>query len=205
MRIRLFAGAAAAVALLALTACRSAPNVAIYIGDAVITEQQVTELVDGYNAIAPADRKVTREVVVEYALGEQLCDRAAKAKGFTYQPRPAQAQTPAFLAMAGRFEACLEAMPVSPASEAEMRALYEREVDEGRLSPDVKFDDVRASIEGNQNLQRQLSWTRTLDEQAKAADVVVNPRYAPPFGAANVVRTVQNRPIAPQQPQQPQQ
>ncbi len=200
MRIRLYAGAAAVLALFALAACRSAPNVAAYVGDTVITEQQITDLTDGYNAKAPQDRKVTRDLVMEYALGERLCNRASEAKKFSYQPPSVPDESPEFLKIASRFEACIEAIPVSAATEAEIRAVYNLEVAEGRLSPDVPFEQVRKSIEGNENLQRQLTWRRTLSEQDKAANVVINPRYPQPFWAGGGDRAVINRLV--EQPQQ---
>src|SRR5687767_6237410 len=95
-----------AVALLGgvvLAGCRSAPDVAAYVGSERVTEEQVDDIIDNFNAgqaapatpasPGPADsapaRQLSRTEVVTTLVLQQVCDELKAKKGFTVTPVPA--------------------------------------------------------------------------------------------------------------------
>lgn len=177
MRTRLITGLGLAAALFALAACRSSPDVAAYVGDRAITEQQITTLTDGYNEKAPDDRKVTRAQVVQYVVHDELCERLRQDTGLTYEPQAVAEGSPELVTLAGRVESCLNALPTTgAASEEEMRALFDRAKASGRFPADATFEDARQELQ-SEEAQGALARQRTLTEAAEKADLLLNPRY----------------------------
>ncbi|GHJ46002.1 hypothetical protein Cs7R123_33440 [Catellatospora sp. TT07R-123] len=186
---RLIAAAGIATALLALAACRSNPDIAAYVGDQKLTEQQVTELLNDYakaqgaqpgadpNAAGPS-----REAVVQLFVSDQLCQRITKQQGDTTPPASPPAGTPELLAIYQRVQTCkesLKAEPVKP-TEADLREVYDNGVAVKAIDPsdpNQSFDLLKAKLADGDYVSQALGKRKVLDDAAKAADVSVNPRY----------------------------
>jgi hypothetical protein len=145
VRKRLAASIGLAAALLSLTACRSSPAVAAYVGNTAITEQRVTEVQN--STVVPVNDKggesqpIDRKAVVETLVLLQACeDHRAKNP---FEPReitpeqvagtlPAQQMAPSdpaqgaeweknivgteYVALRGKVLSCVFGIPVSPAT-----------------------------------------------------------------------------------------
>ncbi len=85
VRKRLAAPIALAAALLSLAACRSSPEVAAYVGDTQITEQQVTDVQESTVFVTEdgtSTEPIGRQRVVETMVMNKLCEDSRAKKTF---------------------------------------------------------------------------------------------------------------------------
>ncbi|GIH09935.1 hypothetical protein Rhe02_80020 [Rhizocola hellebori] len=204
MRKRLAASIGLAAALLSLTACRSSPAVAAYVGNTAITEQRVTDVQN--STVVPVDttgaksEPIDRRSVVETLVLLQTCeDHRAKN---SFEPRsitseqvvgtlpapkdPAQGEEWAknmadteFVALRGKMLACVFAMPTTPATptDAELRDIYDKALAAGAVGPGITFEQIAPQIKQDQQVATQLAVKHELDKLFSENDVTVNPRY----------------------------
>lgn len=175
MRIRLTAAVGMAAALLCLTACRSSPDVAAYVGDTKISEQRVTELLDGYNK-APETDRISRSVVVQFLVHDELCQQLSKAKGFAVSPPALPNEAPEFAVIATRADACMKALPppAQKPTDEDYRALYDRAIAAELIPAGTPFEQVKQQWRTDQDLNALIGREKALNE---SANVTVNPRY----------------------------
>lgn len=176
MRFRLIAALGIAAALLSMTACRNSPKAAAYVGDTEITEARITQLQDGYNKGKAADALVPRNVVVAYAVNDELCNRLRQQKGFTVDTPAVPNESPEFVTVANRAKACINAIPSDgfTASEADYHALYQRAVAAGLDPVQNPYEPTRDQWQANPDVNKLLGQEQALD---KVAPVSLNPRY----------------------------
>jgi hypothetical protein len=230
VRIRVFAGIGIAVALFALTACRSSPTVAAYVGDAKITEEQVTSLIDGFGksqtdqviagqlGLQTATGELNRAIIVDYLVGDKLCESARQKLNFPVQQLDIPGDASELGRILVRAESCERAVPagepVKP-TEAEARQVFDRGVSDGVWQADAA-SEVIPSLLTSQDLSSALSRKKVLSDAVAGTNVTVNPRYGTadvPLirfrgGTAAVALSfgqqgpVQDRPIPPSAPAQ---
>jgi hypothetical protein len=187
---RLTAAAGIAAALLALTACRSNPSVAAYVGDQTFTEDTVTSLVNG----AAKDAKgadglaaPSRENVVQTLVMRKVCKDLQAAKGFTDAnvkvEEVAQAERlPAaseFAKIRTEMYACRFGIPAGqdPLTQPELQDIYQSGVALGAIDPTVSFEQISPEIAADPRAVSAVSARKALEEQAAKTGVSVNPRY----------------------------
>ncbi|WP_166383259.1 hypothetical protein [Catellatospora methionotrophica] len=180
---RLTAAAGIAVALLALTACRSNPSVAAYVGDQSFTEDKVTTLTEQAAKVQetaqPGDDAAIRTHVVQLLIYNTLCKRIAAEKGVKLpaaEARPSEYET-----LSQETQACVQALPLDQMkpSDEDLRKVYDNGVKAGVLDGKQPFEQTKAELAGNPQVAGAIAVYRVLTEAAKAADVTVNPRYRP--------------------------
>ncbi|MEV0454580.1 hypothetical protein [Catellatospora methionotrophica] len=180
---RLTAAAGIAVALLALTACRSNPSVAAYVGDQSFTEDKVNTLTEQAAKVQetaqPGDEAAIRTHVVQLLIYNALCKRVAADKGVKLpaaEARPSEYET-----LSQETQACVQALPLDQMkpSEEDLRKVYTNGVEAGVLDPAKSFEQSQAELAGNPQVAGAIAVYRVLTDAAKAADVSVNPRYRP--------------------------
>ena len=185
-----------------LAGCRSAPNVAAYVGKSTITEQEVDDVVR--NATEAADQvnkglatddplrvKVPpRDQIVSTMLVNEICgrlktdrnltflnvDEAAVARDEALPPDSTIARERANL------YACIStleqtAAPVAP-TEAELRDIFDRGQKAGAIDPELKFEDVGDQLDGQQ-VRSALGLRKPFVDAIDRYDVTVNPKYQP--------------------------
>ncbi|WP_155391471.1 hypothetical protein [Catellatospora paridis] len=180
---RLTAAAGIAVALLALTACRSSPSVAAYVGDQSFTEAKVDQLVkqaaETQQTAQPGDEAAVRTHVVQLLVYNALCKRIATEKGIKL---PAAAAGPSeYATLNQETQACVQALPLDQMkpSDEDLRKVYDNGVEIGVLDPKQPFEEVKPQLAGDPQVAGAIAVYRVLTDAAKAADVTVNPRYRP--------------------------
>ncbi|WP_155374204.1 hypothetical protein [Catellatospora vulcania] len=190
---RLTAAAGIAVAMLALTACRSNPSVAAYVGDTTFTEDRVTQLIDQVKAMPNIDPEAVpdRYQVVQLLVLDAVCKRAAADLKATLPPVQTQPGQPELAGLQQSLQNCRENLPakaVQPTPE-ELREVYDNGVAVGAINaadPANSFDKVAPQLAQSGELGDALAKRKVLAEAAKAEDVSVNPRYRPMnFGVLN--------------------
>jgi hypothetical protein len=207
MRVRRLAGLVAVlVAGSALTACRSQPDVAAYVGDRKVTTAQVDAIVQGVNAEAdrrlaafararatdpgtlppPIVRTTGTEIVSLIVLAD-LGHRVIAERGLS--PRPAPADTIAetfglpptdpYVVLWADYLSGLQ----SVAAAEQARPLTDDEADllydAGASDPDADYDDAVYHFKTQVNLGPLFGARRRLAAAMEGADVSVNPRYGP--------------------------
>ncbi|GAA1397100.1 hypothetical protein GCM10009662_12340 [Catellatospora coxensis] len=183
---RLTAAAGIAVALLALTACRSNPNVAAYAGDTTFTEEQVTDLIDEVKKIPNIDPQAVpdRYQVVQLLVLDEVCKRAAADLKATLPPVQTQPGQPALAGLQQSLQNCRENLPVKGVqpTPAELREVYDNGVAVGAINaadPANSFDKVAPQLAQSGELGDALAKRNVLKDTAEAMNVSVNPRYRP--------------------------
>ncbi|GAA1835879.1 hypothetical protein GCM10009682_62480 [Luedemannella flava] len=184
-----------------LAGCRSAPDVAAYVGSDKITEEQVDDIVNDFAAkrgtltpeqlAAGASQTLAREDVVMTLVLQEVCEQFQAEKGFASVP-----VTPAQVAESGNLpvgslwaqeratlfsctQGMPEAAPVTP-TEAELKALYDELVAIGAADPaQAPFETVKADLAQNQDVLGAIANQRLFADAMKSSDVTVNPRYRP--------------------------
>lgn len=182
---RLTAAAGIAVAMLALTACRSEPNVAAYVGDTTFTEAQVTKLLDQVTSVPNAEPESlpNRATVVQLLVLDALCQRVAKEKNVTLPPAAApQPGQPELATIQQRVQSCNQNLPASPVqpTDADLREVYDNGVAVGAIDPAdpaQSFEGLKAQLASGGQVAQALGVRKVLTDASKAADVSVNPRY----------------------------
>lgn len=185
-------------------------------GETTITEQQVTDVTEKHNAFAEAFNKtqeggqtlqlVDRQIVVQYLVSDELCQRMSREQGFSFAPPELPAEASEFLSLAYRFESCAQAIPVSGApTDAEWNDLYQKLMATGQIPAEATLADVQ----GLEQVPQLMGMQKALAEKAAATDMVVNPRYrdlrvpvfnaqlAAVFGTRGPVIDAPRQPLAP--------
>jgi hypothetical protein len=191
----------AVVAVLAVTglaACRSAPTVAVYIGNAKsVTEAEVQRVWDDTTRKLVAGQTgqtvmpITRQDIVNTLAGLDVLGVVVKQRGLTSTDVPAQsiaqslglAPDSQFAADFGRYEGMIGAIaaqtkPVQP-TQADVRSVYDRLKAAGGVPSDVTFEQFANGIsqQGQQTLQGSFGVRDALQPEVRKMDVRTNPRY----------------------------
>lgn len=193
----------ASLGVAGLSACRSEPSVAAYVGGAErITEDRVDAV---YNDVrdklqAAAGKAVTppitRTDVVSVLVGSEMIDKIAAQQGVT---APADLQVPA-LAQALKLPAdseyaklyaewegvvsALRAKVTSPGkpTDADLQELFDSLVDIQGVDPSTPFATFKQQLAQSQNMAVVQQTVAVRDEIVKASSgfgIRVNPRYQP--------------------------
>lgn len=183
---RLTAAAGIAVAMLALTACRSNPNVAAYVGDTTYTEDRVTQLIDQVKAIPNIDPQAVpdRYQVVQLLVLDQVCKRAAADLKATLPPVQTQPGQPELAGLQQSLQNCRENLPVKAVqpTPAELREVYDNGVAVGAIKgddPATSFEKIAPQLAQDGQLGEALAKRNLLKDTAADMNVSVNPRYRP--------------------------
>ena len=231
MRIRVFAGIGIAAALLGLTGCRSSPTVAAYVGDTTLTEERVTQLIDGYvvwaqgqavqNGQDPSQvTKPDRTQVVNYLVRGHLCEEARKKLNFTVESPSVPEGSSDLGKAAAQTQACERALPagepVKP-TEADAREIFNLGVSHGIFDASAEAEAI-PSLMNSQDVADALGRKKALSDALTGVPVSVNPKYgvvevplASFQGGVPAISVtfgepgpVDNRPIQPSTPTAPQ-
>lgn len=231
MRIRVLAGIGIAAALVGLTGCRSSPDVAAYVDDRTISEDRVSELVDGFMTRARSQataqgqdqakiEKPARAIVVGFLVREQICERARNKLKFAVEEPSLPSDLSELEVIAARTQACEQALPgsgpVKP-TDADARQIFEAGVAHGIWEPNSAPQQI-PGLMANEDVAAALSRKKTLTEALAGVDITINPKYgviAVPLisfrGGAPAVSVmfgeagpVSNRPVPASLPAQPQ-
>jgi hypothetical protein len=195
----------ASLAVTGLSACRSAPSVAAYLGDVRITESRVQDVWDeaqdavveaaGQGATATAaTMPITRTDVVRTLVSADVLTKVAKQEGvalpadLSYDEYATSLHVPAttefvkLYAQADTYVRLLrEGVKNPPAStDAELREVYDVLAANGQVEG-YSFEQFKQSLPDN-NKQLVQTATAVRQEIAKITepmDITVNPRYQP--------------------------
>jgi hypothetical protein len=203
-RVRRLASIAIIVVLGAtgLSACRSEPGVAAYVGDRKITEDEVTQVLQDAGSRVPSPsaspdpaappgappvKAVTRAEVVRVLVLEEVCRRLAADKGFQPVQRPpvdewAQQRG---LPLGSRYvehsievEACISGVPagepVAPTQE-DLTDMVARGKAADVVPPEVTVEEFGQRFDG-EALRHGLAVRNTLTEAVARYDVTLSPR-----------------------------
>ena len=203
MRSRLALIAVAALAGLALSACQRDPSIAATVGSEKITEAQVDAILADAQNNRPQPEKtdtnpspaplgpvqIDRADVVRYLVMDKMCaadqarrhfpsadvDPAGFANFKQISPSSQYAQ------MFAHMNACLSGelngiAPVTP-TDAETREIYDRAKAQGIEV--AAFDQIQDQIKTNDDIKQRIALKRSLEDQARAQAVSINPRYRP--------------------------
>jgi hypothetical protein len=207
VRKRLIASVGLATALLSMTACRSSPEVAAYVGNTAITEQRVNE-VQNATAVAVDDKgtlskKVDRQAVVQTLVLLQACEdfRAThpfESREVTQQQvvedlatqvaptEPQQQEKWAtqiaeteYVSLRQKAVSCVSGLPATPAAptDEEIREIYDNAIAAGAVDPNIPLEQIAPQIANDQQIIERLAVKRKLDEVIAASNVALNPRY----------------------------
>lgn len=190
----------AALAVAGLSACRSAPDVAAYVGPAKITEQRVTDVLKGAQAnqvTAASGQQVTpisRQDVVDTLVGLDVMRELAKKHNVTATTiDPAQvAQALGVRAQAEyvglftEYRGLLNALstgiqPAQP-TQADLRDVYTR-LTKGGANPDgASFEQFTGGLaqQDQQTLAQNIGLRNKLEPEIGKLNATVNPRYKSP-------------------------
>jgi hypothetical protein len=170
-----------ALVAVSLASCRSAPNVAAYVGSTRFTEAEVDKLVKG------AGTGVTRELVVETLVLDQTCKNFATEKGFkpnTANGEQAARQEPitqdsAFAKVRKSMWSCIYGAPQATGepSEEDLRYAYQSLTDLGLLKPGTTFEQISPQLAQDQQMAGSLAFRRVWLDAAARQHISVNPRY----------------------------
>ncbi|HZM77843.1 MAG TPA: hypothetical protein VFC19_19160 [Candidatus Limnocylindrales bacterium] len=190
MRIRVFAGIGIAAALLGLTGCRSSPTVAAYVGDQTLTEDKVTELIDGYMVWAQAQavqngqkpeqvEKPNRTQVVNYLVRGHLCEQARRKLKFNVEQPNLPPEQSDLAVVAAQTLACERALPagepVKP-TEADVRQIFDIGVANGIFAPESEAEAI-PGLMNDPGVAEALGRKKALNDALAGIDVTVNPKY----------------------------
>jgi hypothetical protein len=194
---RLAAVAVAALAVTGLSACRSAPDVAAYVGSAKITEARVGHLVDEAKSKRTAGTQVpapSRQDVVDTLVGLDVLQDIAKQKGITPTAVPVDqlaqslglAADSEYVAISVQYRGLLGAVssgakPATP-TEADLRDVFNRLTAAGGNPNGQTFEQFAGSIsaQDQQTLQQNIGLRNELEPQIAKLNTVVNPKYSAP-------------------------
>ncbi|HYO38561.1 MAG TPA: hypothetical protein VER39_02785, partial [Nocardioidaceae bacterium] len=196
-RVRRLASIAvvAALALGGLTACRSDPSVAAYVGSARYTDDTIVRTVEEVLASVPAEQRgqirpaSVREQVVHMLVVRDAARAYAKAEGITVAGPDLRAfaeerrlpPEASFTQLLHGYSTVLDALsakaaPVAP-TEDDQREAYEHAQIQGQpLSQAAPFAEVRKFFD-QQTLGPALGLRKLLGEVLSDADISIHPRY----------------------------
>jgi hypothetical protein len=189
----------ASLALAGLSACRSGPAVAAYIGDAQITEKRVQEVLDDAQAaLAGSNAKVlpiTRADVVNVLVSRDLIGRVAARHNvqlpadLSYDQFAALVKLPAkteYVRLYAQYNALQynveQSITGSAAlTEDDLKDVYKRLVANNAVQPGTTFDSFKGTVPADalKELQAAVALRNEVHEVADPLDVTVNPRYQP--------------------------
>jgi hypothetical protein len=184
--------AIAAASILALSACRSNPTVAAYVGDQEITEKQVTEIIDDLRQKVDAVgvELPTRDDIVAVLVMKSVCEQLSEEKG--YRPRSVASVELAvqvtgmpadstYVQHYADLETCLSGLPnpePTTPTEDELNDLVTRAKETGVLPADLPYDEAAKELDGPR-LHHALGQRKVFTEAIADYDITVNPRYRP--------------------------
>jgi hypothetical protein len=190
VRIRVFAGIGIAAALLGLTGCRSSPDVAAYVGDQLLTEDRVTQLIKNYVAWARNDAKAKqrdpaevqtpdRTIVVNYVVRGAICDQLRNKLGFSVPEPNLPPEQSELVVIASRMQACEQALPagepVKP-TEAEVRQIFDIGVANG-IWPADSYGQTAPGLMADEDVADALGRKKAVQGALSGVEVTVNPKY----------------------------
>jgi hypothetical protein len=190
----------ALIAGLALAGCRSQPDTAAYVGDARLTNEQLEDLFSEVSSQGAS--RSSRTAVVQWWVLNELGRRIAADKG--YQIPEAQVAQAAqqyglkpdspLARLAAEEQAVLQGIASSvkptPASEEDLRAVYDKGRKAGVIPPDITFEQARPELDVDA-LRAALTQRDLFRDAAKTYNLTVNPQYLPlsytvlPFSTQN--------------------
>lgn len=203
-RARRLASAAvvASLAVTGLSACRTEPSVAAYVGDARITESQVQAVLDqARDAVAAAppsskvSMKVTRDMVVSTLVINDVMSEVATRHGVTLPTDlqlsryaevldlPETADFVRLFATSRQYvPALLAETKTGPVpNEAEQKQVYDALAAAGAVKPGTSVAQFWAGLneQEKQTVQISTGVLREIGEVAAPMRVKLNPRYGP--------------------------
>jgi len=179
----LAAAVAGALAGTGLAGCREVPTVAAYVGGAQLTNAQVENMLNQFEADVRSSKAADiREIIVRDFVLNQLSRQLAKEHGITIpatdtgQPAPLAAVRLEADEQAA-FNAIQHLGTPQPPSEADRREVWESLVAQQKVDPgDYNADHDRID---SPELQQALGLRVVLKDALNRYQVSVNPRYQP--------------------------
>ena len=206
-RVRRLASVAvvASLAVAGLSACRSEPSVAAYLGDSRLTEARVQDVWDeAHDAVvkaaqatpgAPATMPVTRADVVRTLISADVLAKVAKAENVTLPADltldeyasslhiPASTEFVRLYAEADTYVRLLrQGITNAPApSDADLQEIFDVLAANGQIQEGSTFEQFKSSLpdSNKQLVQTATAVRQEIAEVAKPLDIKVNPRYQP--------------------------
>jgi len=207
----------ASLAVTGLSACRSAPSVAAYIGAYKITETRVTDMYNEvHDAIAAATppkpgeqvaMPITRNDVARVLVSSQVLPEVAKQHNATLPADlpvdnyatalhiPASTEFVKLFAQSDAYVSVLKQnVTGAPAlSEADLREVYDALIATGQLTTDTPFDQFKTALpqENTQAVQSAVAVRDQIKQVAGTMNLTINPRYEPMSIPVLLVQTQQ--------------
>jgi hypothetical protein len=189
--------AVAALAVTGLSACRSAPDVAAYVGSGKITEARVGQVYNDAKAKVAAGAQaapIARQDVVDTLVGLDVMQEIAKKKGVTPTAVPADQVAQSlglradaeYVGLYSQYRGLLAAVStgVQPAkpSTADLKDVFKRLSDAGGNPDGQTFQQFQTNIsaQDQQTLQQNIGLRNALQPQVAKLNTVVNPVYTTP-------------------------
>lgn len=187
----------ASLAVTGLSACRSEPAVAAYIGDTRITEKRVQQVWDDARAALGGDSAmpITRTDVVNVLVSRDLIDRVAQRHNVRvpadlsydqFAPLlrlPAKAEYVRLYAQYSALQYTVEQSMTSTTAltEADLKDVYQRLIANQGIDPTTTFDAFKTTVPENvtQELQTAVALREEVHQIADPLKVTINPRYQP--------------------------
>jgi len=212
--------AVAVIGLIGLAGCRSAPDVAVYLGDQRVTNERVDQIANAAQlpaaqqsqpAASPvaggAQPTISRQQVVDLLVSVDLGQRIAKEQNISVEPQVTAGQVAAELQIApGSEYAKLFADWINTAqaimtkadtsktpTDEQILAVYNGLVKAGAIDPGLPLDQVKQAFGDGQFVTAAASLSDQLSDQVGTANVTVNPRFLPL--AAPMFVTANGRPV----------
>ena len=186
----------AALAVAGLSACRSAPDVAAYVGRTRITEQRVSDVLKGAqaNQVPAQQAAVSRQDVVETLIGLDVMRALARQHGVSAtaidRGRVAQAlgvnARSEYVALYTEYRGLLNALSagVEPAqpTQADIRDVYDRLTKGGANPNGASFEQFAGSLapRDQDTLSQNIGLRNRLQPEIQKLNTTVNPRYRSP-------------------------
>ncbi|MEV6637583.1 hypothetical protein AB0M54_43320 [Actinoplanes sp. NPDC051470] len=196
---------AAALAIGGLSACRSEPDVAAYIGDRTISVADAQHVFDDLTAKkaaqpaaagasgAPAPAPVSMPEVVSAMVTHDLVTRVAKAKNVRLPADVPLQEIGASIGVPGNAEyvrlygesrlllnSLLQAAQPGTPPDADVKHVFEVFEETGQMKPGLTYQEFKSSVsaEALQTLGRALNVKKDLQTEWDKADLKINPRFA---------------------------
>jgi hypothetical protein len=209
MRSRLALLAVAALAALALSACQRDPSIAATVGSDKITEDQVDAILADAQLNRPAPTtpapapgnpspspaplgpvQIDRADVVRYLVLDKMCTADQERRHFPSGQGADASEIAQLKAISPNSQyakvfahvtACLNGeltgtQPVTP-TDAEAREIYDRAKANGLQV--AAYDKIKDQIKADDTIKQSIAVKRSLEDQARAQNIVLNPRYRP--------------------------
>jgi hypothetical protein len=187
----------ASLAVAGLSACRSEPAVAAYIGDSRITEKRVQQVWDDARAALGGDAAmpITRTDIVNVLVSRDLIERVAQRHSvqvpadLSYDQFAALVRLPAktqYVRLYAQYNALQYTVEQSITSttaltEDDLKDVFQRLTANNALEPGTTFDAFKGTVPADvtKDLQAAVALRKEVHEIADPLDVTVNPRYQP--------------------------